>query len=108
MNGGNLYATSDERFKNFVGDIEIDFEKLAQIPKKYYTWKYDRNGEIQIGTSAQKLNDVYPELVCESNEKLAVSYDRLAIIALAAIDKLYQENLNLKDRLKKIEEKLGL
>ena len=32
----------------------------------------------------------------------------MLIIALAAVDKLHKENEELKDRLKKIEEKLGL
>ena len=44
----------------------------------------------------------------DENGKHGVSYEKLSIIALAAVDKLHQENLELKERLKKIEEKLGL
>ena len=71
--------------------------------------KDDIEKRQMIGTSAQKLKEIYPELVSESEDgKLAVSYEKLSIIALAAIDKLYKENEELKDRLKRIEEKLGL
>ena len=109
MQGGEIYAASDETLKNFGESIEIDFDKLAEIPKVYYTWKTDADNKQQIGTSAQKLREIYPELVSESEDgKLAVSYEKLSIIVLAAVDKLHKENEELKDRLKRIEEKLGL
>lgn len=117
MEGSNLYATSDARMKNFKGDVDIDLDKLASLPKKYFTWKNDKeNAKVNIGTSAQELQKVYPELV-STDEKgyLAVSYEKLSVIALAAVDKLHEENNSLKkendelkERLRKIEEKLGL
>ena len=61
-----------------------------------------------IGTSAQKLQAVYTELVSESEGYLRVDYAKLSVIALAAVDKLHEENEELKERLRKIEEKLGL
>ena len=55
------------------------------------------------------LLQYYPELVDEDEDgKLTVDYAKLSIIALAAIDDLHKENLELKERLKRIEEKLGL
>ena len=109
MEGGEVYAASDECLKNFGDNVEVDFEKLLSIPKVYYTWKNDNYGKNMIGTSAQKLKEIYPELVSENEDgKMAVSYEKLSIIALAAVDKLHKENEELKDRLKRIEEKLGL
>ena len=109
MEGGEVYAASDERLKNFGDNIDVNFEKLLSIPKVYYTWKNDESKNNMIGTSAQKLKEIYPELVSESEDgKMAVSYEKLSIIALAAVDKLHKENEELKDRLKRIEEKLGL
>ena len=109
ISGGEVYAASDERLKVFGDNIEVDFNELSEIPKVYYSWKDDIEKRQMIGTSAQKLKEIYPELVSESEDgKLAVSYEKLSIIALAAIDKLYKENEELKDRLKRIEEKLGL
>ena len=107
--GGCLFATSDERLKYFHGDIECDFEKLKNIPKQYFTWKDSESKGIQLGTSAQKVKELYPEIVSvDENGIHSVAYDRLSIIALAAVDKLYEENKELKERLKKIEEYLGL
>ena len=109
MQGGEIYAASDETLKNFGENIEVDFDKLAEIPKVYYTWKTDADNKQQIGTSAQKLREIYPELVSESEDgKLAVSYEKLSVIALSAVDKLHKENEELKERLRKIEEKLGI
>jgi hypothetical protein len=109
MHNGNLYASSDERLKDFVKDIDVDLDKLSKLPKKYFTWKNDEEKKLQIGTSAQKLYEIYPELVSiDENDKYGVSYEKLSIIALAAVDKLYEENKELKERLKKIEEHLGL
>ena len=109
MQGGEVYAASDERLKDFGDNVEVDFNKLSEIPKVYYSWKDDEEKRQMIGTSAQKLREIYPELVSENEEgKMAVSYEKLSIIALAAIDKLHKENEELKDRLKRIEEILGL
>ena len=101
-----FFDTSDERLKDFQNDVEVDFEKLSKLPKKYFTWK-DGKGNLQIGTSAQAVREIYPELVHEDeNGKLSVSYNKLSIIALSAIDELYKKNQELENRLFKIEEML--
>lgn len=109
MSGNQLYATSDERLKDFTGDIELDFDKIKMIPKKYFTWKKEENGNVCIGTSAQELLKVYPELVFydEENDEYGVDYSKLSIVALSAIDKLYEENQILKAKLDNIEERLS-
>lgn len=104
---GSMYAvdfetTSDNRLKDFVSDIHVDFESLKQIPKKYYYWKDKSMGEdLQLGTSAQELAKVYPECVHydETNDRYSVNYQKLSIVALAAIDKLH-------DRISELESKL--
>ena len=103
MDGNLLYATSDERLKDFTDNISVDFEALKSIPKKYFYWKdkENRGTDKEIGTSAQKLMDIYPEIVTTDDKgNLGVSYERLSIIALAAIDKLHE-------RIKILEEKLN-
>lgn len=107
MQGNNLYATSDERLKNFKEDIEVDLEKLRKLPKKYFTWKGENM--MDIGTSAQELLKLYPELVSYDsvNDIYAVDYVKLSVIALAAVDTLYDRLKSTEDRLKVIEDKLA-
>jgi hypothetical protein len=104
MNNGYLYSISDETKKIFIGDIDCDLDDLATIPKKYYKW-VDGDAKVQIGTSAQKLGEIYPEVVnTDKNGTMAVSYERLSVIALAAIDKLHNEVEVLKNRIKELED----
>ena len=108
MNGGYLYALSDETLKNFEDDVQIDFEELKTLPKKYFRWK-DNPETLNIGTSAQSVQKLYPELVSKGDDgKLSVNYIHLSVVALAAIDKLHEENLELKERIEKLEKLLNV
>ena len=104
---GNCYATafyetSDENLKYFGDNISVDFDKLKEIRKSYFTWKDGETGEMQIGTSAQDVQKVYPELVSKNKDgNLTVDYAKLSVVALAAVDKL-------EERLARIEKMLNI
>ena len=108
---GNIYApafyeSSDERLKDFYNSIDVDLDKLSSLPKKFFKWKSNPNGEFEIGTSAQELQKIYPQLVnTDDKGYLTVAYDKLSIIALRAIDKLYEMNKNLERRIQILESK---
>lgn len=94
-----FYASSDIRLKNILDDINIDFDKLKLIPKKYYTWK--GSDILQLGTIAQDIQKIYPEVVSKNeNGYLSVDYSKLSIIALAAIDKLNERIKELECQIK--------
>jgi hypothetical protein len=126
---GTVYAsaalnTSDERFKEHQSDIDIDFDKLKSIPKFIFKWKdsfLKDDDDLHIGTSAQAIRDVYPEIVHVYNSDvelcaprdiydpdavLAIEYDKLGVIALAAIDKLHEENVQLKEENEQLKTRL--
>ena len=105
---GSITATSflessDETLKNFGEDIKVDFEALRKLPKKYFTWK--EGDEQQIGTSAQEVQKLYPEIVgTKEDGTLAVDYGKLSVVALKAVDELYEKNKELEERLSKLEQ----
>ena len=101
--GLGFFQTSDERLKDFGEDIKIDFDVLKSIPKKYFTWKDDEEKKSNIGTSAQAIQKIYPELVSDSDGTLVVDYNKLSVIALAAIDKLCDEKKALEERVERLE-----
>ena len=99
MNATNgFYETSDARLKNFKDDIKA-LDVVSKIPTKYFTWKKDEadDPKLHIGTSAQEIQKLYPDLVTENEEgELSVDYARLSVIALAAIKELKKEIDTLK------------
>lgn len=104
-----FYQTSDERLKEFKGDINVDLDKLLLLPKKYFNWKLDRNGKMEIGTSAQEVQKMYPELVTtDLDGKLVVAYDKLSIVALRAIDILNSKNKELESRIERLERLINI
>ena len=91
-----FYETSDERLKDFENSVNVDLNLIRSIPKMYFRWKKNPS-ELQIGTSAQAVKQIYPELVSSSEDGiLSVDYSKLSIVALSAIDKLHLENQDLK------------
>ena len=99
-----FFQTSDVRKKNFISDVDIDFESLKTIPKKYFEWKDNPDAGMQIGTSAQAIRRVYPEVVSVGEDGFySVDYSKLSIVALAAIDKLNERISVLESEIKKIK-----
>jgi hypothetical protein len=103
VTGNTFVNNSDLRLKNVLKNLDVDVDALSKIDKIVFTWKNQDSDKLNIGVSAQSLEQVYPELVTENPDtgNKMVNYQALSVIALAAIDKL-------NDRLHAIEEKLGM
>lgn len=97
------YISSDERLKTFGDDIKVDFDELAKLRKSHFVFN-DNPTKQEIGVSAQEVQKIYPEIVNETEEgTLSVDYSKLAVVALAAIDKLNQRVQELENKLAKYE-----
>lgn len=97
---GNITANSDERLKKDWQGFGIDFvEKLTTVKNGTYT-RTD-TGNIQVGVSAQSLQNVIPEAVLkDDNGYLSVAYGHAA---LASVVELAKEIVNLREKIKALQ-----
>lgn len=103
-----FYESSDENLKHVLGPVKVDLQKLSKLRKVYYLWKDNPDNGQQLGMIAQDVQKLYPELVDTDEETglLSLAYDRLSVVALEALDTLYNEHKVLKERVDKIEKLL--
>ena len=100
---GGFFETSDERLKDIVNPISVDLDKLSKLRKVYFNWKDKPDSDLQLGMIAQDVQELYPELVSEADGQLSLSYEKLSVVALEAIDVLHNENNELKNRIERLE-----
>ena len=98
-NGGTSFGSmSDIRLKTKVADISNALTDIAKIDTWKYTWKSDKSNTVHLGITAQSVNEVYPEVVEQTNtlnddetdttEYLAVLHQELIPVCIAAIKEL--------------------
>ena len=97
---GRLSATivnslSDEKLKKDISTIDDALDKVKQLRGVDYTWK--ESEEKSKGVIAQELQEVFPELVSESESGLSVNYNGIIGVLIEAI----------KDQQKQIDELKG-
>ena len=103
--GTNIYQTSDENLKTFVSDIDVNLDDISSIKKGAFFWNNDESKHLNIGVTAQSVEKLFPEIVTETDGIKAVSYSKLGVIALAAIDKLYTRVKELEKEIEILKSK---
>lgn len=102
----SLYQSSDDRLKDYVSDLDYSLEDILSIPTKKFVYK-DNKEQMHIGTSAQSLQAICPEVVSQGDEYLNVDYSKLAVVAIHGLKEMNkrkdQEIEELKSRLSKLE-----
>ena len=82
--GGNVVVSSDARLKANIMSLGSTLAKLLLIDGKTYTTR--RDGKQKIGVLAQDIQNVFPELVSQDDDKmLAVNYQGLIPILINAL-----------------------
>lgn len=109
---GNITATSflyssDARLKKEIRPLDHILQKLNSIRGVTYFWKNPKSqieSSRQLGVIAQEVNAVFPEAVqADPTGLLRVNYPVLVAPLIEAVHALHQENLDLEQRLLKLE-----
>ena len=117
---------SDQRWKRDLVRIDDPLTKLQTISGYYYYWKNGKDTTRQVGVIAQEIEKVLPEVVSTDTEGYkSVEYGKLSALLIEVIKEqqsrintleashshivhLKDENKQLYDRLKQVEQKLDL
>ena len=107
---GDNVSPSDVRLKEDIHTIDNALEKVENIRGVNFRWIDKSMGEgRQIGVIAQEVESVIPEAVSRDKEGMkSVSYGKLVGILIEAVKELNEENVLLKQEIKKIKETVGL
>ena len=96
-----VYQTSDDRLKDYLGDFHFNLADLERIPLRFFNFKADKERRVLLGTSAQAVQKVLPEIVGsepadDGEEYLSVDYSKLALVALDCVRQLRDEVATMK------------
>lgn len=105
MSCRGLEQSSDARLKKILGDCPLTVEQVAALPAVRFLWK--DNGTVAVGTIAQDVRKVLPELVTERPQDgmLGVDYGVLGWISAHAVAVKVTKH---ESRLDRIEKLLGI
>jgi hypothetical protein len=116
MHAVSFYASSDRRLKDNIKKLDLDPLKIINsIKLKEFNFKSQDDKENKhIGVIAQDLKKILPEKyqknLVNDGDTLSINEGKIPYITMGAvqqlskkIDKLEEENKELKDRLLKLE-----
>ena len=90
-------SLSDIRFKDNVETIDGAVAKLQQLRGVEFDWKHTPGSSV--GVIAQEVQEVYPQLVTEGEEKITVNYNGLVGLLIQAVKEQADEIAALKEKL---------
>jgi len=106
-----VYQTSDDRLKDYLGDFHFNLADIERIPLRFFAFKADKERRVLLGTSAQAVQKVLPEIVGSSRtaseedteEYLSVDYSKLALVALDCVRQLRDEVAALRREVEQLK-----
>lgn len=91
LHTNEVFSTSDEREKQNIQTLTDAAEKVKKLRGVSFEWK--DSGEKSIGTIAQEVQSIYPELTkvytnLEGKERISVNYEGLVGVLIEAVKAL--------------------
>lgn len=99
---GDVTAASDQRKKEFVEDVVLTLEQIANAPAVKFRWKDDRDSLVHIGTYAQYWQDILPESVSDRGGDLGFTYGNTALVA---VKNLARYVMQLEEEVRQLKKK---
>lgn len=110
----NVYASSDQRLKENIKDVELDCGKVIdQLNIKEFNFKTDENKKVVVGAIAQDLKAILPDkyranLISGSEDTYySINEGKLLYVAIQALKDEKEKVKSLEDRINKLEELLN-
>lgn len=103
---GDIQGFSDERLKRKMVRIENALERALML--EGFTYERIADGSSGIGVSAQRTQKVFPELVGQEGEYLAVAYGNITAILIEALRELRAEKDSVLEQLEGLKEILRM
>lgn len=98
---GGFFQTSDVTKKNIISDLDLNkaYDLIDKCQTILYTLKSDDENKVQVGMIAQEVQEIFPELICESTDgTLALDYSRLTVIILKVLKDLIVRIQTLEEK----------
>jgi len=115
INSNGITETSDKRLKKDIHTLQDALGKIESLRGVSYKWRTEEypeknfKADEHIGVVAQEVEKVLPEVVNTDGEGYkSVEYSHLTPVLIEAIKELSKENRELRNRLQRIEAKLGI
>ncbi len=100
-----FFQTSDIRYKNIIEHHYSLSDKIAQLPIIKYKWTDRDDNSVRIGSSAQSVMSIIPELVSYDNNTDFYSLDYATLGAVAGISACKEVEM-LKQKIKELEQEI--
>lgn len=105
---GYLVGSSDRNLKAKIKEDYSSYEGLYTLKTYNYVYKGDDTERNQFGVMAQEVQEVYPELVHDSEEKgLGVNYTGMIPLLIRAVQDQKQTIESLQKEVKELKSKIS-
>jgi hypothetical protein len=105
------YLSSSRKYKNTIKDLNIDTNVIYDLKPKTFLLNNDPNAGQQIGYIAEEVKEVHHNFAAYNSgnleEPVSINFNTILVFLVEEVKKLKQENLDLKNEISKIKEKLN-